>query len=367
MRPVTRKTLALAILVCGLCLVFAIANHGNLYRCRETSFQDDCFVSNKPDVDYSSRDLMPEAREITVEQSFLGDVRDEMERNGAWGLVDFQVKDRMGNAVVDANIHLYFTQPHVDDPAGRLEGKTDSFGCFSAKKKTTYACLWQVYKEGYYESFGKVEFSPHFSLKSARNHQWTESPLKVDVILNEISPVKLLHGIRYWKDIPMPTNIWVGFDFEKCDCVQPYGSGTVTNILLLTGGTGYQGKAMSPDTPWTNVCRIAAPGGGVALQNENMQSKMPFLYEAPLHIVTTEIEFSFVRTREKVLLDNRMADGTYMVFQTIPSSRNGKSHFGILRKLEFWPEGLRFEYFYNAKPEDRRIAADISTPWDIGR
>jgi hypothetical protein len=144
--------------------------------------------------------------------------------------------------------------------------------------------------------------------------------------------------------------------------------GSMTNILLLTGGTDYQGKTMAPDVPWTNYCRIAAPGGGVAVHKENTQSKMPFLYEAPPDMSRTEIEFSFVRTREKILLDNRMADGTYMVFQTIPvGPENGRSNFGILRKLEFWPGGLRFEFFYNSEPDDCRIAADISTPWDIGR
>ncbi len=58
----------------------------------------------------------------------------------------------------------------------------------------------------------------------------------------------------------------------------------------------------------------------------------------------------------------------FIVFQTADSGNStGKPHFGIIRNLEYWPGGIRMEYFFNLVPGDRRTDADIHSEWDLKR
>lgn len=119
---------------------------------------------------------------------------------------------------------------------------------------------------------------------------------------------------------------------------------------------------------WTNRLIVSSPAGGIALLPEKKNSNMPFCHTAPERFDNNQIDFSYIRSRRVLFEDREMKDGEFLVFQT---SRNGESeeepHFGIIRKLEFWPGGLRMEYFFNPTPGDRRTDADIRSKRDYER
>lgn len=296
-------------------------------------------------------------------------LRFKLERDGADAEVDVKVEDRFGNPVPGAFIHLYFNQPEgKDESKGIVEGFSDMQGRFSARRKTTYACLWKVEKDGFYEASGTLPFSNHFSAESGRKGRWTEEPLALDIILDERSGVKLLHGFIAVKDLSFPTNMWVGFDFEANDCVDPFGVGKNPHVSFFSEGSDKIAKVFRSGGVWTNRLRIASPGGGLEMHKEKPYSHMPFCHMAPDCFSSEQLVFSDIRAREGPIESNRPGNGDYIVFKTTDNSGEASDgHYGIIRQLAFWPGGLRMEYFFNPAPEDRRIDVDIHSQCDLER
>ena len=285
-----------------------------------------------------------------------------LERHGALGSVELHVKDAYGAPVSNANVHLYFTLPKANDPKGRVEGVTDFQGKFSATKKTNYECIWKVSKDGYHTSCGEVKFSPHFAELSPTTGKWTKGPIVVDVLLKTKSDAHLIHGDRLWHELKFPTNTWVGFDFIKCDCVSPYGKGQTSHIEFRSKSWGRPPFSKGGTYGFTNTLEIQTFEGGMAVADEEPYSSSPFHPIANMDLPGEQQIFTYARTKDAILRDARMKKATYLIFKTKCSdsaSQNGAFHFGILRKIEFSPGRLRFEYFFNAEPEDRRIDGDI--------
>ena len=156
----------------------------------------------------------------------LKNLRFELERDGAWAEVSCLVKDRFGNPVPDADIRLFFDTPE-DRPEsdGVVEGRSGPDGRFFVKKKSTYACHWRVRKEGFHDAGGILPFSNRFSAEAGRKGRWTEATVELDVVLDERSGAELIHGSVYWDALRFPADMWIGFDFEAADCVEPFGKG----------------------------------------------------------------------------------------------------------------------------------------------
>jgi len=298
-----------------------------------------------------------------------GQKRFEMERDGAVAEVDILVKDRFGMPISGASVHLFFNQPKSrPEKHGLFDGITDGNGRYFARAKTTYACHWQVSKEGFYPARGILPFSNHFTIEQAKEGRWTASPLALEVILDERSGAKLLHGFIGIRDLSFPTNTWVGFDFEANDCVAPYGLGKHSHLLFQSTGSEEIRHVFQLGGIWTNRLVIAAPGGGMKLLSEKEDTDMPFCHEAPDSFSSEELEFTYTRGRDRIVEDTRPGKKEYIVFQsTIPPKNSTEPHYGIIRNLEFWPGGLRMEYFFNPIPGDRRTDADIRSGRDLTR
>ncbi len=291
-------------------------------------------------------------------------------RYGAWAEVNCHVSDRFGNPVPDAEVHLFFDiRENEPESKGVLEGKTDQDGCFYARHKTTYACHWRIRKAGFHESRGILPFSNHFSLDEGRKGRWTAEPLTLDVVLDEVSGADLLHGVIYWKSLKFPTNTWVWFDFEAGECVEPHGKGKNRHISFYSEGLRDPNVAIRAGVGWTNYFAFAVPPeGGLSLLEEKNTSNMPFCHDAPEAFDTQKLEFTFARSDNAIFIDANPKKGQYIAFKT-PSIASGRQqpHYGIIRKIECWPGGLRMEWFFNKTPDDRRIDGDICSPRSIDR
>ena len=297
-------------------------------------------------------------------------LRFELERDGAWAEVDCKVHDRFGNPLPDAAVRFFFDVPEgVSESKGIIEGKTDKAGRFFAKHKTTYACHWRIQKDGFYEARGILPFSNQFSWEQGTRNRWTAGPLTLDVALDEKSGAKLLHGVIYWKHLAFPTNTWVWFDFLSGDCVEPYGKGKNRHICFYSEGLSDPRLAIRAGVGWTNYFAFAAPANGaMTLLTEKQMSSMPFLHEAPDVFDAKTLEFTYARSLDSIFIDENIRKGQYIIFETPHDSTKGqKPHYGVMHNIEWWPGGLRMEYFFNPVPGDRRTDADIHSKWDLKR
>lgn len=296
-------------------------------------------------------------------------LRFELERDGAWAEVDCRVSDRFGNPVPEAEIHFYFdVKEGQNETEGIVEGKTDCGGRFFAKHKTTYACHWRIRKDGFYEARGILPFSNHFSWEQGKKRRWNAESLHLDVVLDEKSGATLFHGEIYWKHLVFPTNAVVWFDFETGDCVEPYGKGKNKHISFYSEGLADPRIGFRSGIAWTNLFVVAAPEGGLVLLKENRESSMPFVHDAPEEFSNQKLDFIYARSHKKTYVDTRPKAGEYIVFRTsCDSPCEGEPHYGVIRNMECWPGGLRMEWFFNPKPGDRRIDADITSPLDFKR
>ncbi len=304
--------------------------------------------------------------DLSTVGSILKQKRYELTRYGAVGSAVLHVNDINGNPVQDADVHLYFTQPTENDPTGTVRGNTDSQGVFAATRRTNFACKWKVSKEGYHSSQGCIMFSPYFSEYSATTGKWTEKPLEATVILKRKSSAKILRGKRIFHDLKFPTNTWVGFDFLECDSVAPYGQGRTAHIEFWAESCGHTAIG---DYGITNTLILRTPCGGVAVFEEDKETFSPFMPVAPSDFNATSLCFTYARTRNTILKNETLGRNKYIVFKTtvdrMPTGEDG-CHYGIIRRLDYLPGHLQFEYFFNTEPDDRRIDGDIKHGWDLG-
>ena len=319
---------------------------------RESDPEQSC--NSEPDsdgrIDMSSREL------------------ESMTKRGAVGAVSVRVFDELGSPVPDAKVNLYFTQPELDDPLGRVNGMTDSSGCFSAEGKSNWACNWIVSKEGFHSSRGKVLFTHRGSQEAVRRGRWTLRPIEVHVELKSLSNAHLVHGVRYLNLLYYPTNSWTGFDFSVCDWVEPIGKGQTSYVSFLSESWGVSPFLKGGTPGYTNKLSIRVENGGLSVLRESGDSDSPFVAETPPTLQTNQLAFILARTRDAILENTRLDDDEYIVFRTMTSTDDGNvSHCGIIRSLEFSPGELRLEYFFNPENGDNRIDGDVRSAKNLGK
>jgi hypothetical protein len=352
------------VLLLFLAIVIPIVLTRTVHRIQGTAHKQKVFYS-----DISFHEEVTQIAETSPSYEEIRYLRHTLERDGAMAEVMVNATDWFGNPIQGASVRLYFNQPEGTDKAkGVVEGLTDTSGRFEAKKTTTYACPWRIEKNGFYRARGILPFSNHFSFSLGKEKRWTASPLQVNAILDKRSGAKLLHGFIGIMDLAIPTNTWAAFDFEANDLVKPYGKGINPHLSFYSVGTGKPRDARLAGIVWTNQLFISAEGGGISLLRQRENTDMPFCYEAPDTFQTATLEFFSTRSRQGMIENREMKKDEYIVFQTAGNGdTKGNPHFGIIRNLEYWPGGLRMEYFFNPVPGDRRTDVDIHSEWDLKR
>lgn len=293
---------------------------------------------------------------------------DSMLKNGAVGAVSFRVYDDSGTPVPDANVHLYFTQPEMDDPSGKIDGLTDDDGCFSAEEQSNWACVWTVSKDGFHSSRGKVLFTHLGSQEAVLRGRWTIRPIDVPVELKARSGAPLVHGIRRWNVLSFPTNSWTGFDCSVCDWVEPLGKGRIPHVSFRSETWGISPFQKEATPGYTNRLSLRIERGGFSVLRESGDSDSPFVSLLPEPLQTNQLTFTQARTRDKILEDGRLKNNEYIVFRSSTETDDGEVfHCGIIRRLDFSPGQLQLECFFNSEAGDLHIDGDIRSKKDFGR
>ena len=291
-----------------------------------------------------------------------------MQRFGALASVCLSVRDEEGLPIEDALVRMYFSQPELDDPAGKISGRTNAEGRFKATKKTNFSCSWIVSKEGYHSSKGNVHFPTQYSQAPASEKRWTETPTEETVVLERKSSAEFIRGMRYLSKSRIAMNTWMGFDCLKGDCVPPFGHGTISHFLFRLE---HETISETPhDRFWEASTRLSVlvPEGGLETHEESPGSSSPFVFMAPEVFPTNQIEFLIHRDNEMILEDTRLPKTGYILFRTGPDSDDPNSfHVGLLKILYFSKTNVQFEYFFNTKDGDLHTDADYDTPRTVDR
>lgn len=167
---------------------------------------------------------------------------------GAEARICLKICDDIGAPVSNASVCAVFDmlpKPHS------VYGKTDTNGVCVIKGRTNgNKVVFLVGKDGYYGSRKEISYVPMGAEHDVRDGKWQPYGTVESIELRKIrnparSAVSHMREFNYTKAI----NAWIGFDLEKRDFVQPYGTGEIVDLEVFFDWDGrtfadYSGMAM---------------------------------------------------------------------------------------------------------------------------
>ena len=167
---------------------------------------------------------------------------------GAEARICMKICDGIGAPVSNASVCAVFDmlpKPHS------VYGKTDTNGVCVVKGRTNgNKVVFLVGKDGYYGSRKEISYVPMGAEHDVRDGKWQPYGTVESIELRKIrnparSAVSHMREFKYTKAI----NAWIGFDLEKRDFVQPYGTGEIVDLEVFFDWDGrtfadYRGMAM---------------------------------------------------------------------------------------------------------------------------
>ena len=156
------------------------------------------------------------------------EVREAIE-NGAEAKIVLRVHDDMGETVANASVRVA-----MDMPTGEhsIYGKTDTNGvCTIIGKTNGFYLDFLIGKDGYYGSRKKIIFVQMGEEHDVKNGKWQPYGAVEAIELRKIrNPANLaVAHVREFNNTK-EINSWIGFDLEKRDFVQPYGTGEIVDF-----------------------------------------------------------------------------------------------------------------------------------------
>ena len=310
---------------------------------------------------------------------------EEARRHGAQGQMTLRVVDSTGKPVADAKLSLAYWD--VDSSAGAVvsEGQTDTNGLCVTQGNTVGDMNFNVTKEGFYGTAGKYWFYRPSGLDSSKRSaisptsgeywlynrsengtkdgRWQPwNPTNTIVLKEYRNPIAM-----FAMNIDAPIPVWdapIGFDLEVGDWLAPYGAGRQPDLYMT-----YKAKIQDY---WNGSLEFGIActnqGDGFVRLQKDMESDLRSAYEAPCSGYLPEIQFAFVTTTDKDILDNKLGDADYLAFRVrtrlddkgdIVTARYGK----IYGPIEFGvgkDHHIRFCYYLNPTDKDRNLEFDPS-------
>ena len=141
----------------------------------------------------------------------------------------FCVVDQDGVPVAGARIYGAF----VGGPD--VNGFTDKNGVYTAKGRCKDWLNYTFYKEGYYETRGKVQYLDTTSFPAVVSGKWQPYGSRRQIVLKKIkNPKKMIcQGSKFYGRYTCPEfGRWLGFDLAQMDWVRPFGEGEISDVLL---------------------------------------------------------------------------------------------------------------------------------------
>ena len=237
--------------------------------------------------------------------------------NGAEAKECFRVVDSEGNPLTNANIRCAFK---VNAGASGLQdvyGVTDTNGLCMINGMCKAYMDYSVEKEGYYCSYGKVDYMGTTRVPAVIDGKWQPYGELRTVVLKIIKTpwsVKVLTGDQCHRQIPK-FDSWLGFDFERGDWLPPFGIGKFEDVLVR-----FQSSVRKRNVDFTHVMEVSFtnnPYAGVYQMRKDPNSD---LKSSHLAKTNAEFEAELIYVQEKLpkmprrwnFLDN----DSYLVFRT---------------------------------------------------
>ena len=211
---------------------------------------------------------------------------------GADAKIIYRVVDEEGMPVEGAVAHVWFRTTHPKLVIDDWTVNTDSNGMFIAEHRTNDRLSCRIYKDGYYHTFDRVTFSDPRAYPLATNGKWQPYGSIRTVSLKKIRNPCKLHvfpvSIRGYR-IP-EFGKWIGFDFECCEWIAPYGKGQCADVMLRFSSMK---KSLHDYRYVLDVSFTNNPYAGAYLMKVDESSDLKTTYTADSN-ATYKAEFSYV-------------------------------------------------------------------------
>ena len=234
-------------------------------------------------------------------------------RNGAFGKYVYRVVDDEGNAVSNAQAHVWFRSYGRPQDRADWVVETDANGMFEAEHRFNEKFSVGIDKEGYYHTHDEINYLAMTTLP-IKDGKWQPYGETRTVVLKRIMKPHAMLG----PDCPPQRKIkaydkWLGFDLEKGDFLPPMGNGADADMLVRFRLNGQMPHdwSMAMDVSFTNQ-----PYAGAHRLKQDTWSDMKSTYCADTN-ATYQTDFSFKYCHKKGVCpySDKLENDEYMVFR----------------------------------------------------
>jgi hypothetical protein len=290
---------------------------------------------------------------------------------GVWGAITLNVVDGQGQVVPDAMVEGAFWN-HGKKGFG-FKQRTDNNGIVTLQNLCVDDLNFSITKTGYYETRLRYHFSKA-GYDCVENNHWAPWNPVIEVALKRIiNPAAMYVKPRMKKIFPPKDNVWLGFDFQACAFVAPYGKGKCVDLLVMyefTPGKNILFYHGAVSLLSTNAC------DGMYKVELDRSSMMQTAYHANTNAVfLKEMNFVYSRLEGKVETDTRLKNNEYLVMRvrsrTDEEGRLVSAHYlKMMGPIEADDGGVWFAYYFNPNENDTNLEADtmknLLNPGDLG-
>jgi len=235
-------------------------------------------------------------------------------RNGALGKYTYRVVDDEGNAVSNAQAHVWFKSYGRPQDKADWIVETDTNGMFTAEHRFNEKFSVGIDKEGYYHSYDTINYLSMPSLP-VKDGKWQPYGELRTLTLKRIRNPRKMNGAESYVDFKIPAyDVWVGFDFDENQFVSPYGKGKFSDVLLRFSLTSKSRNDyhMSMEVSFTN--QVFA---GAYVLKQDSQSEMKSVYSAdPGAPFVQSLVYRYDRPVQNSNLLEKLTEDKYMVFRS---------------------------------------------------
>ena len=232
---------------------------------------------------------------------------------GAAFSVQFRVTDDLGDPVCGATISGWMYREREKKHGESYVCLTDTNGYVRVEGKCCEKFTVVVRKDGYYRSMFEMRYPNREIEPAVSEGRWQPYGENRKIILKKIrapEDLKTAEG-RYYK-IPR-FGVWLGFDLEKSDWVQPAGKGLREDMLVrfITRKNEKDGFWRTMEVSFTNN-----PYAGAYVLKRDEYSEMDTVYRADTNAdYRTVFTYEFNQSGRTIIRDELRKD-EYMVFRT---------------------------------------------------
>ena len=257
---------------------------------------------------------------------------------GAKANIELHVVDDDGKPVPDANVEVFMGM-NLRNKGRWITGTTNTNGVFLVKGKTTGDEVeYYIKKDGYYRTFKKFTFAEMGKESNVVNGKWQPYGERETIVLREKRnpiniPTELLWNFKYTNQI----NLWIGYDIEKNDFVEPNGTGKVADFEVYFDWNGdwlpnYKGMSVK--------IRFTEPYGGYYTSKSNNLSELRHPYYANPDLICLTSAYFFEKKLDNEAFEQKKFDTNkcWIVRSRCKISPEGKlleSNYSVLYNIVF--------------------------------